>query len=136
MSRRSYLEEDGAGTGNQSWGWSRTTRPDWSTVPSQSPKGINVLTAHAVSPRGLVHNHESCKEETNWTRPGTEDFLGPAMRDRDRRGGALVFLQTSNLMGDWCRQVGTTRSETDTNKFKETTAKGERLVTPSGYDAW
>jgi hypothetical protein len=33
-------------------------------------------------------------------------------------------------MGDWCRQVGTTRSETDTDEPKETTAKGEGLVAP------
>ena len=56
-------------------------------------------------------------------RPGTEDFLGPAMRDRGRRGN-LIFLQTLILMGDWCRQ------ETDIYKPKETTAKGKKLMTP------
>jgi len=39
-------------------------------------------------------------------------------------GGELVFLQTLILMGDWCRQ------ETDTDKPKETTAKGKKLMTP------
>jgi len=36
--------------------------------------------------------------DTAWNRR----FSGPAMRDRGRRGGALVFLQTLILMGDWC----------------------------------
>ncbi len=42
-------------------------------------KVINVLTAHAVSHERLANNHESCKQ-TNWTRPGTEDFPGPQKR--------------------------------------------------------
>ncbi len=37
----------------------------------------------------------------------------------------LFSLDRCLLMGDWCRQVGTTRSETDTDKPKETTAKGK-----------
>jgi len=32
-------------------------------------------------------------------------------------------------MGDWCRQVGTTRSETDTANSKENTAKEEMGMT-------
>ena len=32
-------------------------------------------------------------------------------------------------MGDWCRQVGTTRSETDTANSKETTAKEKMGMT-------
>ena len=47
------------GTVNHNWGWSRTTRPDWSSVPPRADKVINVLTAHAVSREGLANNHES-----------------------------------------------------------------------------
>jgi len=54
---------------------------------------------------------------------------GPALRDRGHRGGALVFLQTLSLMGDWCRQESMTRFETDTIKPKETTVKGEMRMT-------
>jgi len=48
-----------AGTVNHRWGWSRTTRPDWSSVPPRTDTVINVLTAHAVSHEGLANNHES-----------------------------------------------------------------------------
>ena len=60
---------------------------------------------------------------------GRSVSLGPALRDRGRRGGDLVCLQILSLMGDWCRQVGTTRSETDTANSKENTAKEEMGMT-------
>ena len=60
---------------------------------------------------------------------GRSVSTGPALRDRGRRGGVLVFLQTLILMGDGCRQVGTTRSETDTANSKETTAKEKMGMT-------
>jgi len=58
--------------------------------------------------------------DTAWNRR----FSGSAKADRGRREKRVLLL-TLILMGDWCRQVGTTRSETDTDKPKEIKAKEE-----------
>jgi len=91
------------------------------SVPAQFDKVINVLTAHAVSPEGLVNNREICD-------PQFGHGLEPKIFWIRRSGKGLqrekrkAVLQTLNLMGDWCRQ--------DRHRQpKETTAKGEALVT-------
>ncbi len=99
-------------------------RPDWSTAPPRFYKVINVLTGHAVSPKRLANNHESCKDLR--IGHGLEPkIFWSVLNGRGYRGEALVFLETLILMGDWGRQ------ETDTDKPKETTAKEEKSMTVS-----
>lgn len=107
MTQRGYSNKDLGWNGEPRLGVGEKPRgligqpfhPDLIKVTNVSVASRTDLTAHAVSHEGLANNHKSCKNKRigHGLEPlptaGREDFLGPAMRDRGRRGGALVFLQ-------------------------------------------
>jgi hypothetical protein len=89
------------------WGWLKTMRPECTPLPIAPAVGSQrVRCARAASHKGLDRiraKPQICAARevgcVNWTRWGTEGFLGLPPQSG---AGALQGAQALILMGDWC----------------------------------
>ena len=95
-----------AGTARHQRGWLETTRPDWSAVPCHD---MPLTTAFAMSPKVLVKNHKTCKQQYGH---GNEPMLFLGMKIQGlgchspRNFSGVPGLGQPRItlipMGDWC----------------------------------
>jgi len=112
-------------TASHERGWLKTTRSDW--TPSQPPSARNGEVFRGPRPcreppgagPGATGSHVIC-DRANWTRHGTEGFLGHETRARGPGSPAIGGRPDALiLMGDW-RAVWPRSHETKKTRARET----------------